>query len=314
MSAKKYIFRVGAFSVLLYLLGTIALAEISLHPVRVHRGERLARLTKLAEQSAQGSAGQLQNVSIQAQDGTHLEAWFVQPAASNGRAVLLLHGLGDSRAGMEPYMGIFLQSGYSVLMPDSRGNGASSGLTTYGLRESGDVHAWVDWLIANKNPTCVFALGESMGAAILLQSLQVEHRFCAVVAESPFADFREAAYDRVSEQFSAGPWLGKTLLRPAIEGAFLEGRIVHRLDLRSASPRNAITGVTTPILLIHGASDTHLRLWHSQILHQTNPRTELWVVPGVEHTLVFRTHPREFTERVRAFFAAHSTTPVIPMA
>jgi hypothetical protein len=157
MSIRKYIFRVGALSVLLYLLGTIALAEISLHPLRTHRGGRLARLTKLAQQSAQSSGSQLQNVSIQTHDGTHLEAWFVQPAASNGSAVLLLHGLGDSRAGMEPYMSMFLQSGYSVLMPDSRGNGASSGLTTYGLRESGDVHTWVSWLMANKRPTCVFA-------------------------------------------------------------------------------------------------------------------------------------------------------------
>ena len=302
---KKRILRVLVFLVLLYLLGAIALAEVSLHPLRVRHDIR-SRHTKLAEQSAQAAGGELQNVSIRAQDGTQLQGWFVQPAHSNGNAVVLLHGVGDSRAGMAAYMGMFLQQGYSLLMPDSRGHGASSGITTYGLYEAGDVHGWVDWLLANNKPACVFALGESMGAAIVLQSLRVEHRFCAVVAESPFADFREAAYDRVSQQFFTGPWLGKTLLRPAIEGAFLEGRIVHGLDLESISPEAAITGVSTPILLIHGAADTHIGVRHSQLLHQINPKTELWVVPGVEHTLVFRTHPQEFMDKVLAFFSAHS--------
>jgi hypothetical protein len=31
---------------------------------------------------------------------------------------------------------------------------------------------------------CIFGIGESMGAAVLLQSVEKERRFCAVVAES----------------------------------------------------------------------------------------------------------------------------------
>jgi dipeptidyl aminopeptidase/acylaminoacyl peptidase len=303
---KKRLLRVAACAVLLYLLGAIALAEISLHPVRVRRGSRLTKLTTLADQSAEASGGRLQNVSIQAQDGARLEAWFVQPAASNGNVVVLLHGVGDSRVGMTAYMSMFLQRGYSLLMPDSRGHGASGGVATYGLYEAGDVHAWVNWLEANKKPSCVFALGESMGAGILLESLAAEHRFCAVVAESGFADFREAAYDRVSGEFATGPWLAKTVLRPVIEGAFLEGRFVHGLRLESVRPEEAVAASATPILLIHGAADTHLRLRQSELLHQANPKSELWVVPGVEHTLVFRSYPREFGDRVLGFFAAHS--------
>jgi alpha-beta hydrolase superfamily lysophospholipase len=305
---RKRILRGIVIVLTLYLVGAIALAEVSLHPVRVRRGDRLIRLTGVAEQSAQNGAGRLQSVSIHAQDGTPLEAWFVQPAASNGSVVMLLHGVGDSRVGMAAYMDMFLEHGYSLLMPDSRGHGASGGVATYGLFEAGDVHSWVDWLEANKKPGCVFALGESMGAGILLESLAVEHRFCAVAAESGFADFREAAYDRVSGEFSTGPWLAETVLRPVIDGAFLEGRVVHGLNLETIRPKDAVAASATPILLIHGAADTHLRLRQSQLLHQANPKTELWVVPGVEHTRVFRTYPREFSERVLGFFAAHAST------
>ena len=63
---KKRILRVSVFLLVLYFLGAIALAEISLHPLRVRRGDRLARLTTLAEHAAASSGSRLQNVSIQA--------------------------------------------------------------------------------------------------------------------------------------------------------------------------------------------------------------------------------------------------------
>jgi hypothetical protein len=50
-------------------------------------------------------------------------------------------------------------------------------LATFGLLESDDIHRWLDWIEQNDKPLCVFGLGESMGAALLLQSLQSETRF-----------------------------------------------------------------------------------------------------------------------------------------
>src|SRR5580698_6703545 len=83
---------------------------------------------------------------------------------------------------------------------------------------------WVDWIETNEHPRCVFGIGESMGAAELLQSLAREPRFCAVIAESPFATFREVAYARFGRPFHAGPWLGRTLFRPTIDFGFLDCR------------------------------------------------------------------------------------------
>ena len=49
-----------------------------------------------------------------------------------------------------------------------------------------------------------------MGAAQLLQSLDTHPHFCAVAAESPFANFREIAYDRMGQPFHLGPWVGRS--------------------------------------------------------------------------------------------------------
>jgi alpha-beta hydrolase superfamily lysophospholipase len=125
--------------------------------------------------------------------GRSCSAWSIRPRHDNGNAVILLHGLGDNRLGTTTgYAELLLSRGFSVLLPDSRAHGSSGGdLATFGLLETGDIHRWLDWLEKTDHPDCIFGLGESMGAALLLQSLQAETRFCAVAAESSFASFRE---------------------------------------------------------------------------------------------------------------------------
>ena len=60
---------------------------------------------------------------------------------------MVLHGIGDSRQGSAGFAPLFLDQGYSVLLPDSRGHGASGGeLVTYGLWEKYDVLDWARWL------------------------------------------------------------------------------------------------------------------------------------------------------------------------
>src|SRR5712664_502391 len=61
-------------------------------------------------------------------------------------------------------------------------------------------------------PAHIFALGESMGAGIVLQSAAADPRIEAVVAEASFANLREAAYDYAG--LRKYPWLGKTLFAP----------------------------------------------------------------------------------------------------
>jgi hypothetical protein len=185
----------------------------------------------------------LQDVSISARDGVELRGWFATPANANGDAVILLHGVGDNREGMGGFAELFLSKGYAVLLPDSRGEGESGGrFPTYGIKETDDVRRWFEWLTAQQHPRCIFGMGESMGAAILLQSVRQETRFCAVVAESPFASFRQIAYVRAGQFVGTGTWLAKVVLRPAVELAFLYGRITRGINLTAASPEESVVG------------------------------------------------------------------------
>jgi len=218
----------------------------------------------------------LEDASITASDGATLRAWSVQPAAANGDAVILLHGLADNRVGMTGYAQLFLRHGFTVLLPDARAHGDSGGaLATYGLLERNDILDWANLLNTQFHAHCIFGFGESMGASQLLQSLDTRVHFCGVAAESPFANFREIAYDRMGQPFHLGPWVGRTLLRPLVEVAFLRARWKYGLDMSQVSPESAVASTSTPVLLIHGTIDSNIPVRHSRIIRSRNPKTQL---------------------------------------
>jgi dipeptidyl aminopeptidase/acylaminoacyl peptidase len=202
---------------------------------------------------------------------------------------------------------LFLSNGFTVLVPDSRAQGESGGaFLTYGLKESGDVHRWFDWLVVQQHPKCVFGMGESMGAAVLLQSIEKENRFCAVVAESSFASFRQIAFVRVGQFFHTGTWLGKVALRPAVELAFLYGKLTRGVNLADASPERSVVGSRVPILLIHGLADDNIPFQQSERIRAHDPvDIVLWEVPLAGHCGALNAAGPEFDSRVIGWFTSH---------
>lgn len=245
-----------------------------------------------------------QTVEITAADGAVLRAWLFLPAESNGDAVLVLHGIADSRASEAGLAQMFLHRGYTVLAPDNRAQGESGGpFVTYGLLEAGDVHRWVSWLIGERHPRRIYGLGESLGGAVLLKSLAVEPRFNAVVAECSFASLERIGLDRVAERLPLPQNIGRALAEPVVFAAFVYARWRYGLNFRDASPEEAIAESRTPVLLIHGLNDHRISPVHSEILAAKDRRfATLWLVPGAGHTGAFGTAPTEFRDRVVGFF------------
>jgi dipeptidyl aminopeptidase/acylaminoacyl peptidase len=280
----------------------VFIASGTLHPARRPLTSEEETTTR---EIARHLDSDLEDVAITTPDAATLRAWTIHPHHNNGDAVIVLHGLGDNRVGMSAYAQLLLASGFTVLLPDARAHGISGGqLATYGLLERNDIHQWFDFLAAQVHPRCIFALGESMGAAELLQSLTVETRFCAVAAESSFSAFREIAYDRMGQPFHLGPWLGRTLFRPVIEFAFLYVRWKYRLDMQQASPEDSVAATRVPVLLIHGQIDDNIPPRHSRQIQSRDRNAVLWEVPYADHCGAISTAPQEFEQRLRAWFAS----------
>jgi hypothetical protein len=240
---------------------------------------------------------------VRTPDGVVLDAWLFTPREPNGSAVIALHGIADSRMGMLAHAGLLLRNKFTVLVPDSRGHGSSGGdIVTYGIRESSDVRCWADRLFQEPGVRRLYGIGQSSGASILLQSLHVEPRFRAVVADSPFANFEEIAYERL-QQASGIPQFA---FWPIVRIGFVYTDVVRKMDLRQASPLASVRTTRVPILLIHGSADTNIPPHHSGELHAANPgSTKLWIVPGAGHVASLGTAPEAYEHNVVGWFQSH---------
>ena len=292
----------GIWLALCALVGVVAM-KAALHPMRLH-------VDQADENAANDVAGSdraaLSDVSVIASDGVILRGWLFAVSHGNGDAAILLHGQGDNRAGMLGNADMLLRRGYSVLLPDARAQGDSGGtIAAYGVKESDDLRRWFEWLERNLAPHCIDGLGDSMGAAILLQAVAIEPGFCAVVAESSFASFREAGYDRLGQAFRTGPWLGRTVLLPAVTAGFVYADIRYGVDLERASPEIAVARSRVPVLLIHGLADDNLPPRHSERIKAGNPSVVLWEPASAGHCGAAGAEPEEYQRRVIGWFETH---------
>ncbi len=239
---------------------------------------------------------------VRASDGTLLRGWKVRPGTANGDWVLLFHGVSDNRTGMLGHAEFLLRSGHGVLMMDARAHGASDGdLATYGWKERGDTRTIVNALYASEPVHCLFALGESMGAAIALQSATIEPRIAGTVAESSFSNLREVSYDYAGLHLS--PWLGKTLFLPAAFWALREAEREGGFQAGDISPEQAVAQRKLPLLLICGTADRTIPCRHSErIDHSAVGPKQLWEVRGAEHAAALGAEPQEFARRVTNFY------------
>jgi alpha-beta hydrolase superfamily lysophospholipase len=275
-----------------------------LHPIR---RELSPDLIKEADAGFSFIGAQREEFDVRAADGALLRGWKVRSAKPNGNWVLVFHGVADNRVGAAAQAGVLLVAGYDVVMMDQRAHGASEGpMATYGWLERNDTRAVMDRLEASEHPHHLFALGESMGAGIALQSAAVEPRIEAVVAEASFASLREASYDYAGLQ--RYPLLGMTLLAPGAWTMVYHGELAAGFPAGEVSPEKAVATRPFPVFLICDAADTVLPCRHTKRIYAaaSGPK-EMWVVPRAYHTAALGYEPAEFRRRVLEFFAKNST-------
>jgi pimeloyl-ACP methyl ester carboxylesterase len=291
---------------LLSAFAGLVLGPTVLHPFR--RRLTVRQIAK-ADQALQSLNATREDFIVRADDGILLSGWKIRPFHPNGDWVLLLHGRSHNRSVMLPYAEFLLRAGYSVVMMDARAHGNSGGsLSTYGQIEIFDARAIVRNLEATEKVGHLFAIGESMGAAVALQSAAFVPQIEGVVAEGSFRNLREVTFDYAGLQQSA--LLGKTLLRPAALVAVWIAQTQAGFRFEDISPEKAVAVRPFPILLICGASDRKIPCRHSAAIFTSaiGPK-ELWNVPVTGHEQATKTAPAEFQRRVLGFFRSITDLP-----
>ncbi len=214
--------------------------------------------------------------SVTTNDGIALDGWLFTPAQPPTAVLVFVHGKDINRQHFVSAAQRFLEQGIAVVAFDQRAHGRSTGeYVTYGAKEVGDLRLVIDVALKKWGRELpVVLVGESLGAAVALQTAAVDQRVRAVVAGAAFADLTTVIDDH------APALLGKAGKQQAIDVAEKAAGF-HVADI---SPERSARKITVPTLLLHGSEDTYLPLRHSLRIYDalSGPR-ELVRLEGVDH-------------------------------
>jgi fermentation-respiration switch protein FrsA (DUF1100 family) len=252
------------------------------------------------DEPPEGSAEEVSFAS--AHDAVRISGWFFAAhAAEPGPAILLCHGIWTGRRECLPLAIRFQAAGYNVLCFDFRAHGLSDGrFTSVGHHETNDVLGAVEYLKQRPevDPTRIGVVGFSMGAAATIQAAARTGDIAAVVADSAYANFLDAA----KYSFHLVTRVPHFPIAPM---AMRWAKWMVHVDASQLRPVDVIGRIAPrPILIIHGVRDEIVPVRHAYTLFKAaeEPK-ELWVMAEAHHVGPRDLDPDGYFARVERFFS-----------
>lgn len=245
-----------------------------------------------------------QRVIVPSKDGTELRGTYIETVKGGRKTVVLLHGLYQNRSMCVPYISMYQDMGYNLLLVDLRGHGESGGEgTDWGIHDVDDMDAWVDFLRA-KNPSMEIGFhGISLGAAMaLIYSGSDEGRHMKFyVADSSYGNLLELGRDKIMTYTGDSRLvLGMDVLSPFMQAAmfFHTGKILSDVD-----PASQVTHMTSPVLFLHGRADRLIppSVAEELLADASGSPKNLYIFDGAAHTMEMATNGPAYRSVVQKF-------------
>lgn len=236
-----------------------------------------------------------EEVELRSEDGFRLTAWWM-PSGKQGRApVVILHGLGASKAHMIDYILFTQEQGNPTLAIDFRGHGGSDpSLTSIGFYESRDAMAAMQF-VRERGAGDPVLWGTSMGAVSALLAAARDGSAAGVIADAPFDTYRNTVLHHAKLFYGLSEFPLITLAMPMIESR--AGFRVDDVDCLRAAEQ-----IQAPMLLLAGEEDVRMppAMVRSIYERAAGPK-EFWIIPGEGHEN--RNFGQEFRDKVAGFLS-----------
>lgn len=238
---------------------------------------------------------------------TRLAGWFfANPRAATAKcAVVMLHGFSINKAVVVPFTPMFWDRGCDLYLYDLRSHGESSkGFSTYGVHDKRDELLAVDWLAKRTRlPDSRIGLwGVSYGAATSIQAAAARPTLAFVVADASYSSLSDIASYQAGKMF--GSWA-----KIFVPGALVVSGWRAGFDPSQASPENAVRALSTPLLLIHSASDEFTPYQQSEKIYAQSNHTHTvlsltrW---GAPHGESYLTDPAAYSRILDSFLTKYA--------
>ena len=229
-------------------------------------------------------------------DNVTLRGWYM----SGGELCIIVVNRGqDNRVnlaiGTLEITSDLVDSGFSVLLFDQRGRGESDGKGLLLVHTDRDLGGAVDYIVG-RGHSKVYLLGFSTGAASSIMFAAANDGVIGIISDSCFTDVHEMFIRGMVEQ-----GFPELLTKILVPGIFLVARI--RYGCEPVNPVDVVGDITCPLFFIHGEEDsfTPAEDAHKLLQASGNPLDDIWVVPGADNCLGYRTNPGGYIDRLISF-------------
>ncbi len=243
-----------------------------------------------------------EKVEIRSFDGLRLTGKYYE-YAPGAPIELMFHGYrGKAERDLSGGVQRCFSLGRSALIVDQRACGESEGrVITFGLKESRDCHAWVDFMIKKFGPDVKIILtGISMGAStvMLAAGSELPKNVVGVLADCGFTSARDIIQEVI-----------KTMrLPPKLAYPFVQlgARIFGGFNVDADSSVAAMARCKTPIIFFHGEADAFVpcRMSVENYNACTAPK-RLVTIPGAGHGLGYLVDPETYLKTLAEFSREH---------
>ena len=218
-----------------------------------------------------------EDVELQTDDGLRLSAWWMPKGKPNRPPVVILHGLGASKAHMIDYILFAQEQGNPTLAIDFRGHGDSDpSLTSIGFYESHDAMAAMQF-VRNRGAGNPVLWGTSMGAASALLAAAQDGAAAGVIADAPFDTYRNTVLHHAKLMYGLSEYPFVALAFPMIEQ-----RARFRID--DVNCLRAAREIRSPVLVLAGEKDARMPIpVVRSVYDQAAGPKEFWIIPGEGH-------------------------------
>ena len=232
-----------------------------------------------------------EEVEIRTDDGFRLTAWWMPTGKPERPPVVILHGLGASKAHMIDYILFAQEQGNPTLAIDFRGHGGSDpSLTSIGFYESRDAEAAMQF-VRQRGAGDPVLWGTSMGAVAALLAAARDGSAAGIIADAPFDTYRNTVLHHAKLFYGLSEFPLITLAMPMIEN-----RVRFRVD--EVDCLRAAEQIRAPMLVLAGEEDVRMPPAMVKTIYKraAGPK-EFWIIPGEGH------ENRDFGEEFRSKIA-----------
>ena len=280
MQNMQILIKILAFIILFLIIFSLLIFYMSTHPQKI-----------ITDLTPSDLGLKYEEIAFKSADETKLNGWLI-PNNKTKAAIIVMHGYPADKANLLEIAG-FLAKDFNVFLFDFRSFGKSEGsYTTAGYLERNDLLGAINYLEKEKNLTKIGLYGFSLGGAV---ALMVSHKNVkAIVTDS--------AYAKLSHMVEHMYRIFFIFKYPLVYLTKLYGILFLRIDIDDASPVDYIKNIKVPILLIHAEKDSQIPASEAYLLHNTNKKSELWIVQNADHGMTHSINPEKYEKRVIGFF------------